>query len=71
MHRFHHECSERDVIELCNLIGTHCTEHTNDAMYVRVAQPLPGFFKRRLATVVSIVYDGCGLILITAHVYIM
>ena len=71
MHRFHHECSERDVIELCNLIGTHCTEHTNDAMYGRVAQPLPGFFKRSLATVVSIVSDGCGLILITAHVYIM
>ena len=71
MHRFDHECSERDVTELCNLIGTHCTEHTNDAIYVRVARPLPGFFKRSLATLATIVSDGCGLIPITAHVCIM
>ena len=41
------------------------------AMYGRVARPLLDFFERGLATVASIVSDGCGLILITAHVYIM
>ena len=40
-------------------------------MYVRVARLLPGFFKRSLATVASVVSGGCGLILITAHVCIM
>ena len=69
MDRSDHKCN--DVTELCNLIGAHCTEHADKAMYGRVARPLPGFFKRSLATVASIVSDGCGLIPITAHVYIM
>ena len=40
-------------------------------MEATVARPLSKKPRRGLATVASIVSDGCGLIPIAAHVYIM
>ena len=53
-------------------MATHFTEHADKAMYGHMAiYPFLVFFERGLATVASIVSDGCGLISITACVYIM